>query len=251
MNALTRQRKRKPGAAHRLGLALALCGPLLGGVAGAQADSVILPRGAESAPGSVSLVPVYRHQMIINPEELAPHMPNGAWITGIAFRRDDHAPSGTETFDLVEVRLSTTSRRADGLSRDLSANTGPDETLVFRSESVRWVFTTGVGVRPFQAAIPFMTPYLYLPGQGSLLLDVTLVNPSLNTAFDAHEEPGDGISLAVQQAFREPGFLSTSAPVVRIDFTAVPEPSIIALLGVGALLLTALHRPREGGLNHE
>lgn len=249
MNALTRQRKQKPGAGHRLGLALALCGPLLGGVADAQADSVILPRGAESAPGSFALVANHRFQEIINPEELAPHMPNGAWITGISFRPE--GVPGTLSFDLVEVRLSTTSRRADGLSRDLSANTGPDETLVFRSESVRWVFTTGVGVRPFQAAIPFMTPYLYLPGQGSLLLDVRLVNPSLNTVFDAHDDPGDGISRVLQQADREPGFLDTRAPVVRIDFTAVPEPSIIALLGVGAALLTALHRPQKGGLNHE
>jgi hypothetical protein len=223
-------------------------GVVLGSVLWAAADSVVLPQEAGNAPGNSSLVwglGSQRVQEVFNSEILAPHMPNGAWITGVSFRRNEAAPSGTATLGLVEVRLSTSARRADTVSRFFSQNVGPDETLVFRQESVQWTFTAGVGLRPFEAVISFMTPYLYDPGQGSLLLDVLMLDGTLNTTIDAHVDPVGRVAQVVGFP-SDPGERRPWGPVVRLDFTPIPEPGSGSLfVGGCAVLVLGLVRSQR------
>lgn len=218
-------------------------GAILTTLLSAYADSVILPRGAENTDGSTALAwpsgePSTRFQEVINSEELAPHMPNGAWITRISFRRD--GSPGTAAFDRVEVLMSTTGRRADGLSTGFSENFGPDASLVFSSETVSWVFRAGVS--SFDAVVPLMAPYLYLPSQGSLLIDMRLFGATLGTGIDAHHTPGDGISMVANTSGNLPfGTPRTAAPVIKIDFTPIPEPSVIFLLSLAWLVVCVRH----------
>lgn len=246
----------KPGwTRRRAGRGLAV-GAAFSVVVAAHADSVILPRGTENTPGDVFMGWAKgfstRYQQVINSEELSEAMPRGAWITGLRFRGDERLGT-TISFESLTVRMSTTPARADGLSRAFAENTGPDETVVYASSQVRWVLTQDGS---FTAVIPFLTPFLYNPGNGSLLIDMTFMNPTANAALDADQRTADGISVLTSPLGDTGpplpwGFTATSAFVTRVDFTIVPEPpsALSMVFGIPVLLVIAVVRSAQSKSN--
>src|SRR5258706_15300151 len=55
----------------------------------------------------------------------------GAFITGIAFRRDAGWPAFSATLRAMQINLSTTAKAPDGLASTFASNVGADDTIVF------------------------------------------------------------------------------------------------------------------------
>jgi hypothetical protein len=220
----------------------ATCNFLLAIVSGApfsgQADSVVLPKQAENTPGNQAwdwgAGIDARWQQVFNAEVLVSAMPNGAWITGLAFRSD--AGNATISFDSLGVRMSTTAVRAGPLERAFARNTGADETLVYAANGVRWVLT---GVGSFSAVVPFSTPFFYNPARGNLLMDVTFINPSAHVTVDADRSQGVDMIWARGVPIPIQGEGGAQGVVTRIDFNPIPEPSTMVTLSAGVAILVA------------
>jgi hypothetical protein len=180
-------------------------------------------------------------------------------ITDVAFRPKQGAfgtfIGSSLTISNLIVQLSTTARNADtdfpnGLSGDLALNPGPDATTVFSGPitltTTRQLFDTGVG--NFDFLITFQTPFLYQPGLGNLLLDVTIPAgatissngrnfPQLDTFTDGFPSR-DGTASATDSNLLDGltlGRNSTTGVVTRFSVTAIPEPATLAVFGGVAL----------------
>jgi hypothetical protein len=226
---------------------------LFGAVLAAQPASVDVPAEAGLNPGlgasGWNAGRSTRMQSVINPEVLEPSMPIGAWITGLRLRHDEvEARDLVSQFDSAEVRLSTTTARADRLSTVFAENIGRDEALVYAAGNVRWTFSFRQNqANSFDAVIPFIRPFRYNPENGALLIELRLVNPSGSTSIDAHTNPPgmpDGLSLLWIDTGERPdlavGFAQTAGLVVRLEFTPIPEPHVLLLLVQGSATLLVL-----------
>src|SRR5215813_10539498 len=116
-------------------------------------------------------------------------------ITQIAFRPDGSVtdPSLTILFNSVRIDLSTTSSTPTTLSTVFASNVGADNTTVFNSFAFMNAPVTGPpgGPKGFTVTFP-LTPFMYNPSAGNLLLDVR--------AF----ESGGGISAPLDAAANNP-----------------------------------------------
>ena len=96
-------------------------------------------------------------------------------ITELRFRPDyRYGKAFSTTIANLEIRLSTTERAPDTLSRVFANNPGGDETLVYQGAlSLASAFTGPAnGPKAFDMVIPLSTPFSYSPDNGNLLLDV-------------------------------------------------------------------------------
>jgi hypothetical protein len=151
-------------------------------------------------------------------------------ITEIAFASE--LGSGRTRNLNFSLGLSSSTASLAAPSTNYGANKGPDFTTVF-SGSLSF---TAQGTNTFDLVIP-ITPFTYTPTNGNLLLDV-VINSSGNDVFfvfgdspntsRVYNSAGSGAATA------DPGHgLETQFTVSTAQ--AVPEPSAIALLGLGTL----------------
>src|SRR5215813_9838898 len=97
-------------------------------------------------------------------------------ITQIAFRPDGSVtdPSLIIRFDSVRIDLSTTSRTPSTLSTLFASNVGADDMTVFNSFVFVNAPVTGPPGGPKDFSVVFtISPFIYDPSKGDLLLDVT------------------------------------------------------------------------------
>jgi len=109
-------------------------------------------------------------------------------ISSLAWRPDERidAYTGSDTFT---IRLSTT--EVDDLSMVFSENTGKDETLVFDGP-VTFSTTANSSPRGFDFLVEFTEPFIYDPGRGNLLVDITTTGfDTEGGALDSVDFPGD------------------------------------------------------------
>jgi hypothetical protein len=185
-------------------------------------------------------------------------------ITEIAFRPD--AAQGTPfstTLSNVRVSLSTTLSAPDGLSSTFADNIGSDETVVFSGDlSFGSADLPGPGTtQAFDIIVGLITPFLYDPSMGNLLLDFqrdgSPLSP-LGVSFDAHEAVGDSISRAFgsrDSATAQFGVDSTGL-VARFDVSPLPDASPVPEAGsliawgtciVACLVAAGWRRRRSAG----
>lgn len=206
-------------------------------------ETVILPNSAaaEDTPDGY-LIPFAgdgeHFQFVYKFTDLLEAMPNGALITGFAFRND--AEVGT-TFDVVvpemEVKMSSTlASPPTSMSPVFSENIGPDYRTVFERGSLplKSTFIQGI-VHPFDIKIPFTNPYYYNPKHGRNLLIETI-------AYDAPSGVGIAVDRAaplLHETVATNGQFIGGGPAIELTFTPVPEPTItaLAIFLIGSVIL--------------
>lgn len=176
-------------------------------------------------------------------------------ISELRFRIDEGQQSSEpRTFDLIEVRLSTTGKPNDGLDAAVfDNNVGADDTLVF-SGSFTWD-ACGIGTdpcqppfpQPFELAIPLSTPFQYDATAGNLLLEVYNDDeePVIGYFLDQENSPGDSVSRVVEvREFNSgnPILSGNSAGLVTQFVYTVPEAGSVATALSALLALVGLRR---------
>lgn len=204
------------------------------------ADNVTIPNAAENSAAPGAQIPFdlsgNRYLNIYNSSEFLGAMPNGGRITAIAFRLDEAEQQGfTAHIPDLELRLSTSPSAAPVIPLPFASNIGADETTVFRGAVDASLQATGAR-NPFDLVVPFNRPFDYDPRKGSLAVDLwTYQGPSDQTIRVDAGGPGGGAifgSIGDAQAI-----VGLPQLVIQLQFTAVPEPAALALLGTAGMML--------------
>jgi hypothetical protein len=228
----------------------------LGAVSTAQAGTVVAPNSQETTEGNFDngfpfnigffSLSSQRYQQVYAASEFA-SFSEPQNITQILFRPDAFFGSAfSSTLPNIQINLSTTSKAPDRLSTAFADNIGNDDTVVFSGPlSLSSAFTGPAGgPKDFDIVINLMTPFLYNPGAGNLLLDVRNFAGGVTTFFDAQLQTGDstsrGYTLGANDVNASTGSGDSLGLVTKFVTTppskAVPEPtSVMGLLAVAAL----------------
>jgi hypothetical protein len=209
----------------------------------ATTNDIVSPPYYNTEGPSDSLAPWgesdYRFQQIYAASDFDTLMSaGGGTVRAIAFRMD-----GFFSFDFngtlsnVQIRLSTTPAQPDRLHSAYANNIGPDETLVVDEAAIR-LFIGGSsigGPLSFDFSMPTQ-PFYYNPAVGNLLMDI-YVGTGGGLTMDAVNYDSDGVSSIGGSASDPRGIVLGSGPasvglVTRFTFEPIPEPSVLALLGL-------------------
>jgi hypothetical protein len=169
-------------------------------------------------------------------------------LSSIAFRRDQQygnlgAPLNNFTYSDLSIQLSTSPNTPGTMSSNFASNRGADLTTVRTgSVSVSSPLCTAAPTCPFDFVVSFLTPFAYDPNAGDLLFEFINLGGEFTDNFtsDAHFGPfmsrnySDDLNSAFGR-FVRPNF----GLVAQFN---IPEPSILALLGLGLLGLGITRR---------
>ena len=214
----------------------------------AAADVIVVPNNLATVEGNDdNFGPFFndsvRYQQVYDASQF-PSSIGPLRITQIAFRPDGSVtnPNLIIRFDSVRIDLSTTSSTPGTLSSVFANNVGADNMTVFNSFVFVTAPVTGPPGGPKDFTVVFdLTPFIYDPSAGNLLLDVRAIefaggisapfDAVSNSPFTAHIDAPD-ISAATGSYFAD-------GLVTQFQYTAVavPEPSTIVLESLGALLI--------------
>jgi hypothetical protein len=102
------------------------------------------------------------------------------------------------------------------------------------------------GPKAFDIVTTLETPFLYDPSGGNLLLDVRNFSNTTTTQFDAHNAAGDSISRVyyANDANAATADSGNSAGLIA-QFTFIPEPGTLPLVGLSVMGLLALVRRKK------
>lgn len=157
-------------------------------------------------------------------------------ITGLSFRVDEGQAAMNTVVPRVEIRISTSPQTPATMSTLYSVNVGPDEALVFAHDNVAISSPGGAGPNAFGISFQFDQPFVYNPAAGSLFFRF---NTFGRTPF---AEPVDLESGQTGAGYFAPGIFTTPvnlALVTEFEWTAVPEPSSMLLIGLVSVTLAA------------
>jgi hypothetical protein len=172
-------------------------------------------------------------------------------ITQILFRPDAGTGAAfSSTLSNVLIDLSTTSATPGTLSSTFANNVGADNTTVFSGALSLSSSDSGpsAGPKNFDIVITLMTPFLYNPASGDLLLDVTNFGGGSTTQFDATVSSADVARVFTEATSGGSGatsgtYADNSGLVTEFKFTT-PEPSAFVLLLTTVFLIAFLARKR-------
>lgn len=238
----TRLTRRKACSAVAAAAALVLLGsPAL------HADVLVVSPGAQTASEGntdnilpFSTAPV-RYQQVYGAASFS-SLSGPAEITDILFRPDSvFGNSFSSILPNVQIDLSTTTAQPDALSPTFALNVGGNDTVVYSGPLALSSANSGpaAGPKTFDIDIHLMTPFLYDPAAGNLLLDVRNFGGGITTSFDAHLAT-DEVSrvFSTTGAGAATGSTDSLGLVTEFRFAsgiaAVPEPSSWILLISGA-----------------
>lgn len=228
----------------------------------AHAQSVVVPNNKAAVEGNTDNAWPFnishfglssqRYQQVYDKSQFAA-LSGPETITAILFRPDYAFGSAfSSTLPSIQIDLSTTSKTPDGLGTTFASNVGADDTVVFNGPlSLSSAFTGPAGgPKDFDIVINLMTPFLYDPTMGNLLLDVHNFSGGFTAQFDADSTVGDSVSRVYTYASgvgaANADFADSIGLVTKFQFASpVPEPGSLALLATGGLPLLGLLRRRR------
>ena len=249
---------------RKLLLAMVAIACTAGAVLPLRADVIVVPNGLAAVEGNSNNAfpfnianPSQRYQQVFGASDFAV-LSGPQLITQIAFRPDAVTGNAfSSTLPDVQINFSTTSRAPDALSSTFADNVGSDDSVVFSGPLSLSSSDTGpaAGPKNFDIVINLTTPFLYDPGTGNLLFDVRNFGGGRTTQFDAHEVFLDSVSrlwsVSSNGVNDTTGSSDSSGLVARFTTqavtTAIPEPSSLALLSLGALSLAGCGWRRRKG----
>lgn len=231
---------------------LFICGPLPSALC-----DVIAPPSAAVGEGNtyqilLDTAPFPARFQQVYSSSLFGGFPQGVSIGQIVFRGDavngrDFASSVSD----VEVHLSTTSKAVDSLSPVFDLNVGPDDMTVVGRTPI-FLFGSGGhgGIEAWSILLDFRSNrFLYDPAAGNLLMDIKVFTGASTSPFDAVDSSGDTVSsvFAYGSSMPASGQPSSLGLATDIFFQSVPEPSTVALLVFGAVVMAlgALKKIRQ------
>jgi len=217
----------------------------------AVADTVVVPNTLATVEGNDNnFGPFFNNSVRYQQVYSASQFPSGPIkITGIAFRPDGSVtdPNLTIIFSTVQMDLSTTAGTPGTLSATFADNVGPDNKTVFNSFVFMNAPVTGPAGGPKDFTVAFsLTPFIYNPGAGNLLLDVRAFESGggISAPFDAEANSAFTSHVDAASIGATTGDPFPTGLVTQFQFTAVPEPSTLLLVSLGAMLLAFAVRSR-------
>jgi hypothetical protein len=229
-------------------LLLLLCAPL------ARADGIVVPNTLATVEGNDNnFGPFFnnsvRYQQVFSASQF-PSSTGPLMITQIAVRPDGSVtdPSLIIRFDSVQIDLSTTSRTPSTLSTLFASNVGADDTTVFNSFVFVNAPVTGPPGGPKDFTVSFaLSPFIYDPSAGDLLLDVRAIESGggISAPFDAESNSPFTAHLDAPDISAASGTSFATGLVTQFQFTPVPEPSTLVLSSLGTLLVGVGARWRQ------
>jgi PEP-CTERM motif len=214
----------------------------LSALQGTYADQIVVPNSLANSEGNSNLLFTVdtRFQQVFAASQFSALSEPQA-IMEIAFRPD--GPFGRAsawTNPNLQMILATTSRLPDGLSATFESNLGPDHTVVYSGPISSSTLNTGPlsGPKAFNISIVLMTPFVYDPSAGNLLMDVKSTGPFFGPAdlvADMEETSGDSVSLVAGGIDEVEGITSTLGLAARFTYgpIVIPEPTTMFLLATG------------------
>jgi hypothetical protein len=243
---------------------LSLVGWVHSGVAAApNSITLVVPNAASSIEGEANNgfpfwpvganPPSMRYQQVFGSSAFSGLGAGGGLITQIAFRGDSLAPSFIATIPSVQINLSTSAASPDGLSTTFANNVGPDNTVVYGPSALVVSNPVGPtsGPKPFTVIVPLVTPFVYKPGLGNLLMDFRTIGGSTDISLDAINQIGDAVGRqysSVVNGNLNSATATTQSPslglVTQFTIVPIPEPGSKGLCAIGIGGLVACTRCR-------
>src|SRR4030095_8124906 len=140
------------------------------------AAELVIPQNMEEAPcGSGTFVNQgYRMQLVYGGREFAAST-NALWITELRWRPDYfYGKPFKAGVREIQINLSTTGKKTESLSPYYADNVGKHDLQVFTGTlelSSGYEGPTN-GPMKFDIAVPLTTPFLYIPLNGNVLVDI-------------------------------------------------------------------------------
>jgi hypothetical protein len=168
----------------------------------------------------------------------------GALIITQLRYRPDAVLGGAFSATVADIRitLSTSPRAPDALSTVFAQNVGTDETVVFQGSLDLASAFSGPpgGPRDFDIVVPLQAPFLYDPGRGALLVDISNVSGApAATVLGGQSVAGDAASRAVGSVGNPTGGLSTGVDALQLVYVPTNAPPRPTLLTRGPYLQAA------------
>lgn len=212
----------------------------------AQGAQIIVPNNLDSpAEGNTTRWPFTfsddgitsrRYQQVYDASQFASIGSQGGYIDQLWFRADMVAFGGnaSDFLDSVQINLGVTPRSPDSLSAVFSENIGTVYATVYGPSPL--TIATQIG----WTIIPLTQPFLYVPADGNLLLDIRTIDatpyPFAARTLDGEDTVGDSISAVfASDVNATTGVVSTRALVTLFRVEPIPEPGTWGLLGLGLL----------------
>jgi hypothetical protein len=211
--------------------------------------TIVSPSAYENLEGPGPTVPEgslapFRYQLVFPADDFAALNNKPHWLVDITIRPDEILTSPrTVVYPDNQWRLTTTQVGSENLSNFFDDNLGSDFKHFYRGP---WTVVADIdGTSPvprefYNADFPAgVTPYLYDPSKGNLLLDWIAwegASPSPRADWIT------GMETALVGSPFEPRGSFIPVIVHQFTFIPVPEPSTALIVFVGGLALAARYR---------